>query len=106
MSRRTFEHDGLIWTVGWDSPLQSFYAQVEGKLRDVAQQKKLQPFRQLGYGSLPEERLDTVEDLVDLLLDKADVEIPEDIQIALCDDQRAASPPTPLQLAFQRIFAS
>jgi len=105
MSRRQFEQNGLTWTVGWDPPFFSFFAKVEGKMRDMREQKRLQPFRGMGYGSLPEEQLDTVEDLVALLLDKAGVYIPENIQIALCDDQREASPPTRLQQAFCRIFS-
>ena len=87
MSRRQFPAgNGIVCFVGWDRPLQSYFAQVHGVHTDPAQEEKLQPFRDMGYGANLTQTVSTVEEL-EAALEGASIRIPSEIREQLVADK-------------------
>lgn len=82
--------------VGWDNPLQTFFAQVIDITRDEDDDMLV------WEGCDPRKRIESVDDLQKLLKDYAS--IPLNIRSLLEKDKDQATPPSPLQQKVARIF--
>jgi hypothetical protein len=83
------QHAALTIVVGWDNPLQTFFAQVFDPSVEEDEEADL-----LWIGTAPQ-AIPTVAALQAQLADWAT--IPADVVDRLSRDQQAATPPTPLQ---------
>ncbi len=100
MSRYTFKGKEAYWkvVVGWDNPLETFFAQVLDERDECPEEEGLL----LWVGTTVEE-VTAVESLA------AAVEpygkIPEDVWEALRRDRAARTPPSPAQRELRKLFS-
>lgn len=85
-------------TVGWDNPLETFFAQVEDREAEDDSEEQVVLWR----GALPTDKILTVESLAEAIKDYG--VIPEHTATKLRLDYENRRPPSPLQQHLRSIF--